>query len=67
MEEGLQYLQRIHDVVRACSGKSTEPDLLEVTRRVLKEIPLPLELANPIVARSIAAHLDLRDHKDIIQ
>ena len=66
MEEGLQYLQRIHDAVRTCSGKSAEPDLLEVTRCVLKEISLPPELANPIVARSIAAHLTLRDHKNII-
>jgi len=66
MEEGLQYLQRIHDAVRACSEKSAAPDLLEVTRSVLKEISLPPELANPIVARSIAAHLVLRDHKNII-
>jgi len=66
MEEGLQYLQRVHDAVRTCSGKSAEPDLLEVTRCVLKEISLPPELANPIVARSFAAHLELRSRKNII-
>jgi hydroxyacylglutathione hydrolase len=65
MEEGLQYLQRIHDAVRKCAGKSIAPDLLEVTRCVLNNIALPPELANPIVARSIAAHLALREYKDI--
>ena len=45
MEEGLQYLQRIHDAVRMCSGKSAGADLLEVTGCVLKEISLPPELA----------------------
>jgi hydroxyacylglutathione hydrolase len=67
MEEGLQYLQRIHDAVRTCAGKSAEPDPLAVTRCVLKKISLPPELASPIVVRSIAAHLDLRDQKNIIQ
>ena len=67
MEEGLQYLQRIHDAVRRCSGKSAEPDPLETTACVLKEISLPPELASPIVARSITAHLGLRDLKNIIQ
>jgi glyoxylase-like metal-dependent hydrolase (beta-lactamase superfamily II) len=66
MEEGLQYLQRIHDAVRRCSGKSAGTDLLETTRCVLKEISLPLELANPIVARSIAAHLGLRSQGNIL-
>lgn len=67
MEEGLAYLQRIHDAVRTCAGTSAEPDLLEVTRCVLKEISLPPELANPLVARSIAAHLALREQQDIIR
>lgn len=67
IEEGLRHLQRVHDAVRTCAGTSAEPDLLALTRCVLKEISLPPELANPIVARTIAAHLDLRDQKAIIQ
>lgn len=67
MEEGLRYLQRTHDAVRRCSGTSVAPDLLDVTRCVLKELSLPPELANPIAARSIAAHLDLRRLKNIVR
>jgi len=67
MAEGLQYLQRIHDAVRECSGTSAKPDLSAVTRCVLKKISLPPELANPLAARSIAAHLELRTQADIIQ
>ena len=67
MEEGLQYLQRIHDAVRTCTEKSAEPDPLETAKCVLKAISLPPELANPIVAGSIAAHLTLRNQKNIIR
>ncbi|HEY6000600.1 MAG TPA: MBL fold metallo-hydrolase [bacterium] len=66
MEEGLRYLQRIHDAVRLCAGTSPKPDPLETTRCVLKELSLPPELASPIVARSIAAHLKLRDQESIL-
>jgi glyoxylase-like metal-dependent hydrolase (beta-lactamase superfamily II) len=66
MDEGLQYLQRIHDAVRKCSGKSAAPDLLETTKGVLKEISLSPELANPPVEKSIAAHLELRGRENII-
>ena len=67
MDEGLQYLQRVHDAVRKCSPHATTPDLMELSGCVLKEISLPQELANPLVARSMAAHLALRDQKDILE
>lgn len=67
LEEGLQSLQRIHDAVRACAGTSAAPDLQETTRCVLRGISLPPELANPLVARSIAAHLEACDCLNIIQ
>jgi glyoxylase-like metal-dependent hydrolase (beta-lactamase superfamily II) len=66
MDEGLQYLQRVHDAVRKCSGRAATPDLMELSGCALKEISLPPELANPLVARSVAAHLAVRDRKDIL-
>ncbi len=66
MDEGLQYLQRVHDAVRKCAGRAAAPDLMKLTGCVLKEISLPPELANPIVARSIAAHLSVREQKNIL-
>lgn len=66
MDEGLQYLQRVHDAVRKCAGRAAAPDLMELTGCVLKEITIPPELASPIVARSMAAHLAIREQKDIL-
>jgi glyoxylase-like metal-dependent hydrolase (beta-lactamase superfamily II) len=66
MDEGLEYLQRIHDSVRKCPQKSDDPDLRELSACVLKDLGLPPELANPLVARTFAAHLEVRDQKDII-
>jgi hypothetical protein len=40
---------------------------MELSGCVLKEISLPQELANPIVARSMAAHLVVRNQKDILE
>ena len=67
MDEGLQYLQRVHKAVRKCSRHAVTPDLMELTRCVLKDISIPPELANPIVARSMAAHLAVREKKDILE
>jgi hydroxyacylglutathione hydrolase len=66
MDEGLQYLQCVHDAVRTCSSHAATPDLMNLSRCVLKEISLPQELANPIVARSMAAHLAVSHQKDIL-
>ncbi len=66
MDEGLQYIQHIHDAVRACADV-TDRDPLALTGRVLEQLGLPPELANPIVARTITAHYAVRDQKDILE
>ncbi len=66
MEQGLRYLQRVHDAVRKCSHNTVSPDPLELSGCVLKELGLPQELANPLVARTVAAHLAVRDRKSIL-
>lgn len=66
MDEGLQYLQKTHEVVLECSEKLSGTDPMELSKCALKELGLPTELANPITARSFAAHLAARDHKKII-
>lgn len=67
MDEGLRYIQSVHEAVRKCSPHAVTPDLMELTGCVLKEISLPQELANPLVARSMAAHLAQRNQKDILE
>ncbi len=66
MDEGLAYIQRVHDAVRKCSAGDAKSDLPKLTPLVLTELGLPPELANPLVARTFAAHLEVRDRKDII-
>jgi hydroxyacylglutathione hydrolase len=61
MDEGLRYLQRIHEaVMRVNSGRpSLEP--MDLCRGVLKELGLPESAANPLIARSFEANLNLMD------
>ncbi|SPQ01871.1 Zn-dependent hydrolase, glyoxylase [Candidatus Sulfobium mesophilum] len=66
MDEGLDYLQRIHDAVLKTAGNNSSPDPMKLCGSVLGELGLPPETANPIVARSIAAHLKLRDRRNIL-
>ncbi len=66
MDEGLAYIQRVHDAVRKCSDGAAEPDLQKLTPCVLTELGMPPELANPLVARTFAAHLAVRDQKTVI-
>ena len=66
MDQGLEYLQRIHAAVRKCSENATMPDPMEVCGCVLKDVGLSSELANPLMARSIAAHLAVRNQASIL-
>lgn len=60
MEAGLRYIQQVHDAVRRCEKKEHASDQMELCRNVLEELGLPPEIANPLVARSIAAHQKIR-------
>ncbi len=66
IDEGLQYLQHIHDAVRTCSGNQAAPDTQKLSECVLKTLGLAPELANPLVARTFSANLAVRDRKEII-
>jgi glyoxylase-like metal-dependent hydrolase (beta-lactamase superfamily II) len=66
MDAGLEYLQRVHDAVRWCSRQSRDADPQKLSECVLQDLGLPPGFANPLVARTIAAHLRVRDQKVII-
>jgi glyoxylase-like metal-dependent hydrolase (beta-lactamase superfamily II) len=66
MDEGLQYLQRVHTAVMKCSGEEATREPMELSGCVLRDLGLPEEFANPIVARSFAAHLAVRGQEDIL-
>jgi hydroxyacylglutathione hydrolase len=66
MDEGLLYLQQIHEAVRACAEENPGAEPLQLCPCVLQKIGIPPENANPLVARSIEAHLKVRDRQSII-
>lgn len=66
MDEGLEYLQRVHTAVRSCSEDKTSPEPMELCRCALGKLEIPPEAANPIVARSFKAHLKVRDRQNIL-
>lgn len=66
MNGGLEYIQRIHDSVRSCSQKNADADLQGLSECVLKDLGFPPELANPLVARTFAAHLKVRDQQSVV-
>ena len=66
MDEGLQYLQRIHEAVAAVADVGAlEPE--KFCSAVLEELGIPAIAANPLVARSFAANLKVIDRPDLLR
>ena len=71
MDEGLQYLQRIHSSVLKVAGANpmlVELDPMQLCQRVLVELGLPGIMANPLVAASFQASLreEVRNQRDLL-
>jgi hypothetical protein len=69
MDEGLAYLQSIHNAVlkvAGAKGPDAGLDPMELCRRVLAELGLPLAMANPLVAGSFQSSLKLSDQQDLL-
>ncbi len=66
MDEGLEYLQRIHSGVIKCSEHMASPHPMELCGCVLGELGIPREAANPLVARSFEANLKFHERQDIL-
>jgi glyoxylase-like metal-dependent hydrolase (beta-lactamase superfamily II) len=56
MEDGCAWIRRVQEAVEKALSPDPSPGIPELTRKVLKEIGLPEEMANPMVGRTIAAH-----------
>jgi hydroxyacylglutathione hydrolase len=56
MDDGFAVIQRIDETVKELAAKHPFLEPPELTRRVLKDIGLPEDLANPIVMRTILGH-----------
>jgi hypothetical protein len=65
MDSALLYLQKIHEVVLACA-KDGSPDQMELTRKTAAALGLPPQAVNPLLTRTFAANLRVRNRKDLL-
>jgi glyoxylase-like metal-dependent hydrolase (beta-lactamase superfamily II) len=65
MDLALNYLQHIHEAVLASAGDGY-PDQMELTRKAAAFLGLPPQAVNPLLARTFAANLRLRDRKNLL-
>lgn len=57
LDDGLEYLHQVHEVVKKIVTENLSLNLKELSEEVLIEIGLPAEIANPMVTRSVLAHI----------
>jgi hydroxyacylglutathione hydrolase len=67
LDEGLAYLQRIHDLIRQIAGPNRSIDPMVLTRQVISRLGLPAMAANPLASRSLQAHLKVLDVEDLLK
>lgn len=63
MDRALEYLQTIHEAVRACEDT---PGPMDFTRAVAAAIGLPPQAVNPLLVRTLAANLRVKNRKDLL-
>jgi len=65
MDLALKYLQHIHEVVLDSAGMGN-PDLMELAIKSAAVLGLPPQAVNPLIARTFAANLRVRDRKNLL-
>ncbi|KQC04753.1 MAG: hypothetical protein APR53_02785 [Methanoculleus sp. SDB] len=66
MDEGLAYLEKIHDAVLDCAGTG-EPEPVAPARDVAAVLGLPARAFSPLLAKSFMANLRVRDKKGLLK
>ena len=65
MDLALAYLQKIHGSVITVSADGTT-DPMEITKRAAALIGLPLQAVTPLLTRTFAANMKVRDNPDLV-
>jgi glyoxylase-like metal-dependent hydrolase (beta-lactamase superfamily II) len=65
MDLALDYLQQVHKAVLASAGDGL-PDPMELTGKAAAVLGLPPQAVNPLLARTFAANLRVRDRKSLL-
>lgn len=66
MDDGLDYLQRIHDAIRDIAARSKIGDPMELCARMVKILGLPEVAVNPLIAKSFVSHLKIIDRHKLL-
>jgi glyoxylase-like metal-dependent hydrolase (beta-lactamase superfamily II) len=64
MDKGLEYLQKIHETVLTLERDGSS-DLLELTQKTAATLGLPLQAVTPLLVRTFAANLMVRNRKNL--
>jgi hydroxyacylglutathione hydrolase len=65
MDLALDYLQQIHEAVLASTGDGF-PDLIELTGKAAVVLGLPPQAVTPLLARTFAANIHVRNEKNLL-
>jgi len=65
MDEGLQYLQRIHEAVRKIAAKKLIEEPMTLCKEMVLKLGLPDVAVNPLIARSFMSHMGILDRQDL--
>ena len=65
MNKGLEYLQKIHEAVLT-SEQDDSSDIFVLTQKTAAALGLPPQAVNPLLARTFAANLLVRDRKNLL-
>ena len=66
MDRGATYLQKIHTIIRSDAG-AWGADIMELTRKTATTLGLPPQAVNPLLARTFAANLRVRDRENLTE
>jgi hydroxyacylglutathione hydrolase len=59
MDNGINYFQKIHTVIRQLASRQTIKDPMDLCRQVVAKLGLPEVAVNPLAARSLHSHIPL--------
>jgi glyoxylase-like metal-dependent hydrolase (beta-lactamase superfamily II) len=65
MDLALEYLRHIHEVVLDCAGEDS-PDPMELTIKSAAVLGLPPQAVNPLLSRTFAENMRVRDRKNLL-
>jgi len=65
MDRAIEYLQAIHEAVLAAAGTGS-PEPMELTGKTAAALGLPPQAITPMLARTFAAHLLVRDRESLL-